>query len=264
MAHLGTSQPLAKSQGLRLGLRPATFRLLETMIHCLHGSAGCHTNWDLFEKSLGEEINSIDLWSLFESDKQVTLREAGRLVAKQATDGDLLMGYSMGGRIALHSLLFSPEKWRGAIIIAANPGIADGHKERKARDEEWAQLAETNWEAFLKHWNEQPLLTSPHGVSMTFQNPSSEKSAKVARSFRDWSLGRQFDLRPDLSKITCPVLWLTGTKDEKFSAIARDSVSRIPLGRMISVPNASHRLPWQQPDSFARIVKDFVELSSPF
>ena len=234
------------------------------MIHCLHGSAGYHTNWDLFKKSLGEEINSIDLWSLFESDKQVTLREAGRLVAKQATDGDLLMGYSMGGRIALHSLLFSPEKWRGAIIIAANPGIADGHKERKARDEEWAQLAETNWEAFLKHWNEQPLLTSPHGVSMTFQNPSSEKSAKVARSFRDWSLGRQFDLRPDLSKITCPVLWLTGTKDEKFSAIARDSVSRIPLGRMISVPNASHRLPWQQPDSFARIVKDFVELSSPF
>ena len=234
------------------------------MIHCLHGSAGCHSNWDLFEESLGEEINAIDLWALFEGNEKLSLHEAGKIISELADEGDIIMGYSMGGRLALHSLLYYPEKWRGAIIIAANPGMSDGHKERKARDEDWAQLAESDWREFLKQWNQQPLLTSQHGVSMAFQPPSSFRKDKVAQSFRDWSLGRQFDLRPALPKISCPVLWLTGTRDEKFCPIAEDAVARIPRGRMVFVPNAGHRLPWQQPELFSEIVKDFVELSKPF
>ena len=231
------------------------------MIHCLHGSAGCHSNWDIFKNTLGEEINAVDLWSYFESEEKVTLHDAGKLVADQAKDGDILLGYSMGGRIALHSLLYHPEKWRGAIIIAANPGISDGHKDRKKRDEKWAQLAESDWEGFLDHWNSQALLASPMHY---FQNTSEKYAQKVARSFRDWSLGRQFDLRPALPKISCPVLWLTGAQDEKFCAIADETVARIPRGRSVFIPNASHRLPWQQPELFSQVVKDFVELSKPF
>jgi len=234
------------------------------MIHCLHGSAGCHSNWDSFENSFGEAINKIDLWSLLESKKKIPLHEAGRLVAEQADHGDFLLGYSMGGRIALHSLIDYPDRWRGAIIIAANPGLTDGRAERIARDERWAQVAQTNWQNFLKKWNNQALFDSTRDNLPNFRQAPEHQSAQVARSFREWSLGRQSDLHPDLSKINCPVLWLTGAQDEKFCAIARDAVSQIPRGRLNVIPNAGHRLPWQQPELFSEIVKDFIELSNPF
>ncbi|MDA7887935.1 alpha/beta fold hydrolase [Akkermansiaceae bacterium] len=233
------------------------------MIHCLHGSVGCHTNWNLFKESLGEEINAIDLWSFFEDEEPVSLQEAGRLVAEQARPGDFLLGYSMGGRIALHALLHDPAKWRGAIIIAANPGISEGHTDRKDRDEQWAQLAESDWPEFLKQWNSQSLLSSPNDISLNFQHPTAHLRYKVARSFHDWSLGRQSDLRPSLPKITCPILWLAGAQDEKFSTIAEDSIARIPKGRTVLVPDSSHRIPWQQPEIFSEIVKDFVEATKP-
>lgn len=233
------------------------------MIHCLHGSAGCHTNWDLFEDVLGEELNKIDLWSFLKSKEPVSLFDAGRLVAEQASEGDLLIGYSMGGRIALHSLLNHPNKWRSAVIIAANPGISEGHKPRRLADEQWARLAESDWPEFLKEWNKQPLLSSPDGVTSEFQSTTSKHQFEVARSFREWSLSRQHDLRPSLPHISCPVLWLTGAQDEKFTTIAKSSVPRIPQGRMVLIPNASHRLPWQQPEIFSEVVKDFVEASNP-
>jgi 2-succinyl-6-hydroxy-2,4-cyclohexadiene-1-carboxylate synthase len=57
----------------------------------------------------------------------------------------------MGGRLAMHALLESPELWSAAILVSANPGLpaADhpGRAQRMASDESWARRFESDpWE----------------------------------------------------------------------------------------------------------------------
>ena len=80
----------------------------------------------------------------------------------------------------------------------------------------------------------------------------------VARSFMEWSLGRQDDLRERFADILAPVLWITGRNDEKYSRLAGEAVSGFPGARHVAVEGAGHRVPWQAPDRFAEEVRAFL------
>ena len=81
---------------------------------------------------------------------------------------------------------------------------------------------------------------------------------EIARSFIDWSLGAQSDLTPLLPSIICPVAWIAGEYDPKFTDIARTAVPLIPRGSLHVIDHAGHRVPWQQPAVFSQLVADFL------
>ncbi|MDA7508581.1 hypothetical protein N8488_01170, partial [Akkermansiaceae bacterium] len=114
------------------------------MIHCLHGAVGSFRAWETLSQELNESVNALDLWRLFDRSTP-TLFEAGRIISEGAEFGDLILGYSMGGRLALHALTAAPEKWRAAIIVSAHPGLVSGQQERREEDREWASLSRGNW-----------------------------------------------------------------------------------------------------------------------
>ncbi|MGJ8696078.1 MAG: alpha/beta fold hydrolase [Verrucomicrobiaceae bacterium] len=205
------------------------------MIHCLHGAVGMAEDW----KSLGHE--GVDLWNLLE-EGECSLAEAGERIAEGAEDGDRLMGYSMGGRIALHALLSGRCEWKEAVIYSAHPGLLEGREERVETDERWARLAEEDWGRFLEEWNGQGILGGEPDWGDRLKLV--ERRKEVARSFRCWSLGRQEDLRSRLGAIRCPVRWVVGEKDEKFVRLAEEVVPLIPEGRLEVVRGAGHRVPW--------------------
>lgn len=223
------------------------------MIHCLHGAVGSFRDWDQFEKSLGGETRPLDLWNL-PGERPLTLPEAGKIITGQADQNDVLIGYSMGGRLALHALLADPRKWRAAVIVSAHPGLSAGRAERLGTDEQWATLAAQNWDLFVEKWNQQPILASK---SPGLHQATSKDQAAVAASFRSWSLGAQEDLSLRLAEITCPVLWITGARDEKFTRLACEASPLIPNSKHLAVPKAGHRIPWEQPQIFASIVREF-------
>jgi len=99
------------------------------MIWGLHGAVGMAEDWDVFG-----EIQGVDLWS-FLKEGEMSLDEAGQKVAEMASDGDTLVGYSMGGRIALHAL--GKRQWKKVIIVSAHPGLESAHQERLKNDECW-------------------------------------------------------------------------------------------------------------------------------
>ena len=127
------------------------------MIHCLHGAVGSFRAWETLSQELNESVNALDLWRLFDCSTP-TLFEAGRIISEGAEYGDLILGYSMGGRLALHALTAAPEKWRAAIIVSAHPGLVSGQQERREEDREWASLSRGNWTSFLDQWNRQDVL----------------------------------------------------------------------------------------------------------
>ncbi|MFT6863509.1 MAG: 2-succinyl-6-hydroxy-2,4-cyclohexadiene-1-carboxylate synthase [Akkermansiaceae bacterium] len=228
------------------------------MIHGLHGAVGSGHDWDLFTDSLSTEISAINLWNLLEK-KPLTLPQAGQAIARQAKQNDILIGYSMGGRLALHALLDHPQKWRAAIIVSAHPGLIEGQAERLIRDEQWATLAEQNWSQFMAEWNQQTLLAaSCRGLRQaSFRNQSA-----VAASFRHWSLGAQDNLATRLPEITCPLLWITGAGDGKFTNLAKEATALMPNSHHEIIASAGHRVPWEQPAAFSTAVRDFLAANS--
>ena len=82
------------------------------MIHCLHGAVGSFRAWETLSQDLNESVNALDLWRLFDRSTP-TLVEAGRVISEGAEFGDVILGYSMGGRLALHALTAAPEKMEG-------------------------------------------------------------------------------------------------------------------------------------------------------
>jgi 2-succinyl-6-hydroxy-2,4-cyclohexadiene-1-carboxylate synthase len=181
------------------------------------------------------------------------LREAGFDVDARELDdvplsGDTILGYSMGGRVALHALL-DGARYKRAVIVSAGLGI-EGEEERAARrkaDETWTRRFESDeWETVLRDWNAQPLF----GGHVPVRRERDYDRMRVVHAMRRWSPGELPPLAPRLHEITIPVLWTAGGRDAKYVAEGRRAVSLLPNGELWICPGAAHRVPWEQPEAF--------------
>lgn len=231
------------------------------MIYALHGAVGRAADWKGFAvdmKKMGRAVARVELWQYLAC-CPMPIREFGAAFNKEVHAGEaVILGYSMGGRLALHALLDDPGKWKKAVIVSAHTGLQDEEKlPRQVDDAHWAAMALTgDWEQFLEKWNSQGVL---EGVEMPDRRELKDRRQAVARSFMDWSLGMQEDLLPRLGEITCPVLWVVGERDEKFRAVAERAVAALPQGELCVVPACGHRVPWEQAEIFSARVEEFLE-----
>ena len=228
------------------------------MIWALHGAVGMAADWREFAASLPAELQGVrrlDLWRFLDC-CPMPLGKFGNTLAEEVKRIDpapTLVAYSMGGRLALHALLAQPDLWKAAVIVSAHPGLSEesDRVERRKKDAEWSTAAlKGEWSDFLRKWNAQDVLGDTG--DMADRAVLKTRRASIARSFVDWSLGAQADLVPQLDKITCPVLWLTGARDAKFTDIAQNAVSRMPNAKHQIIPDCGHRVPWEKPKEFAQ------------
>jgi len=221
---------------------------------CLHGAVGAASDWRPLAKGLAElgiSTRAVDLWRFLECGS-VPMPEFGKRLNADA-EGEVsrgrrrvLIGYSMGGRLALHALL-EKGPWEAAVIISANPGLRDPQEisARRASDTLWATQALTlGWDDFLGKWNAQPLL---NGAMRDDREDRKliQRRREIARSFVDWSVANQTSLWDRLHEIEIPVLCIAGENDAKFSEIAKEAVSLLPNAEIAIAPEAGHRVPWE-------------------
>ena len=234
------------------------------MIWALHGAVGMAADWRNFAAAMPASfggVRCLDLWRFLDC-CPMSLDECGRALAdeiKRIDPEPTLLGYSMGGRLALHAMLNQPGLWKSAIIVSAHPGLSKEteRSQRREKDAEWSALAlKSEWPDFLRMWDAQNVLSGV--VEMPDRIKLKDRRVSVARSFVDWSLGAQADLTPELANITCPTLWITGESDSKFTRLAKSAVSHLPLGKHDVIPSCGHRVPWQQPEVFGRACREFL------
>jgi 2-succinyl-6-hydroxy-2,4-cyclohexadiene-1-carboxylate synthase len=236
---------------------------------CLHGAVGMAADWRILAKQLASlkiGTRAVDLWRFLEC-QPMPIRDFGAaLVADTAAEaargnGRALLGYSMGGRLALHALLEKPHPWQAAVIVSSHPGL-ESAAEREARrvaDAAWAAKALTGtWQNFLDEWNAQALLGTASIRDPAASASLAKRRGEIARSFVDWSLGAQLPLWQRLPEITIPVLWIAGEQDLKFRALAERAVAMLPQATLKVAPNAGHRVPWEAGPWLAREVASFL------
>jgi 2-succinyl-6-hydroxy-2,4-cyclohexadiene-1-carboxylate synthase len=162
---------------------------------------------------------------------------------------DVLLGYSMGGRLALD--LLQRERFAKAVIISAGLNAPD--EERRKRDEEWARRFETEeWHSLLRAWNAQEVF----GGHVVERREEDFDRAELARQLREFSPAVLPP--PELERIETPILWVAGERDRKYVEIARRAVARLPHAELWICPDAGHRVPWEQPVALVARMRDFI------
>ena len=237
---------------------------------CLHGSVGLASDWRPFAKQLATEgisTRAVDLWRFLQAGP-MSLSEFATTFNHEAREettrgnGRALLGYSLGGRLALHALLENPHPWNAAIVISANPGLEDAENRasRRAADRDWATRALTgNWPDFLTAWNAQLTLGAEINRDPAAGVTLAAHRQEIARSFLDWSVGVQESLWDRLAEINIPVLWIVGAEDLKYREIAERAVTKAPRFTLQVAPDVGHRVPWEATSWMAKTVSQFLK-----
>jgi 2-succinyl-6-hydroxy-2,4-cyclohexadiene-1-carboxylate synthase len=173
----------------------------------------------------------------------------------------VLVGYSMGGRLALHAAL-TPEiagRLQRLVLIGASPGIADpGERSaRRAADERLAdQLSGMSIEAFAERWAGTPVLADqPAGVrAAAHEDRLRSTPSGLAAALRGLGTGALPSLWERLGELSMPVSLVVGERDVKFAAIAAEMAAAISHAEVLGVAGAGHTVHLERPGELARIL----------
>ncbi|XHX79018.1 MAG: 2-succinyl-6-hydroxy-2,4-cyclohexadiene-1-carboxylate synthase [Stenomitos frigidus ULC029] len=174
-----------------------------------------------------------------------------------------LVGYSMGGRLALYLALHFPQRFQKVVLESASPGLRT-EAERSARlehDRALADQIEAAFPSFLSYWYSQPLFHAlrHHPIFVQVQERRSRNHpAALARALRCLSTGLQPSLWERLPHHTQPLLLLVGADDRKFCTINQAMANCCPTAQLKIIPACGHVLHLEQPDIFTQVVQTFL------
>lgn len=173
-----------------------------------------------------------------------------------------LVGYSMGGRVALTLACGSPHRVRSLCLVGASAGIAieTERAQRRIDDEELAVRIENGGlESFVDDWMAKPLFTSqamlgPDHLAEARRQRLSNNPSGLAWSLRGGGTGTMPPLHDRLSSCDVAATLVVGDGDEKFSKIADQLTRLLPNATSEVVPGAGHAAHLDQPDLVAGII----------
>ncbi|WP_254565223.1 2-succinyl-6-hydroxy-2,4-cyclohexadiene-1-carboxylate synthase [Oscillatoria sp. HE19RPO] len=174
-----------------------------------------------------------------------------------------LLGYSMGGRLALYLTLHFPERFEKVILESASPGLesAEARSQRRHRDEILAQQLETgDFSSFLSQWYQQPLFDSVRhhpAFDRLFQNRLQNQPKTLATSLRQMGSGSQASLWALLPSHPVPLLLLVGEWDRKFQEINHKITQVCPVAQLEIIPDSGHTIHWENPSTYLKSVIKF-------
>jgi 2-succinyl-6-hydroxy-2,4-cyclohexadiene-1-carboxylate synthase len=242
----------------------------------LHGFMGSGADWTGAISALDERFYCVspDLpghgASLGLPPEHYTVEGTTRALLDLLDDLDIeragLVGYSMGGRLALDLALRHPELCSSLFLESASPGIEDA-TEREARrrsDEEKAERLESgDLASFLDDWYRQPLFASlarREGLlQKTIKARLRNDPAELARSLRGMGAGSQPSLWGELGGLQAPVLAVAGILDEKYARISCRTAALNPRVRTAVVPGAGHNVRLEAPEAYLALLQDLLE-----
>lgn len=236
-------------------------------IWCLHGSLQTALVWKPIGNAIESEFGSVQVEAvnLYENEYESfgDWREQFYEKVEEQTKGEpsLLLGYSMGGRLAMDALVNNPAMWSGVIAVGADPGLIsdDARSKQLQKDLEWARRFRTeDIQELLVEWDELPVFC---GRSNCASREISElDSEKISRFFDVFSKARQGNMLPMLRKLkTPPLLYISGCDDLKYTKIGQDLAAHCMPVRHQIIPNAGHRVPWESQDAFISEVSVFID-----
>ncbi|MGE7912599.1 2-succinyl-6-hydroxy-2,4-cyclohexadiene-1-carboxylate synthase [Lysinibacillus xylanilyticus] len=248
----------------------------EQTLVALHGFTGSTATWVNLAKALPSvRVIAIDLighgqtaipQQISRFSMQAQIQDLEEVFCQLQLKKFTLLGYSMGGRIALSYAISYPERIEKLILESASPGLRTS-KERSERCERDNTLAEkiisNGLLSFVNAWENIPLFESQKNLPYSVQEAIrlerlSQKEEGLAGSLRGIGTGSQPSNWMSLEKLEYPVLLITGSLDEKFCKIALEMKALIKNAKHSTVNDAGHAIHVENPAEFATIVEEYL------
>lgn len=177
-----------------------------------------------------------------------------------------LIGYSMGGRLALATALAHPGLVDRLVLVSATPGLAGvaERRRRRARDRVLAEhIEEAGMSAFVEEWLAHPLFAGLRRRPAEWR--AADRAARagndpggVAAALRRLGQGEQPYLGGRLGELRMPVLLIAGEEDAAYWTVARRMTEQIARAAVVEVPGAGHAVVGERPEEVAAALAAWV------
>ncbi|MEM1126178.1 MAG: 2-succinyl-6-hydroxy-2,4-cyclohexadiene-1-carboxylate synthase [Bacteroidota bacterium] len=233
----------------------------------LHGFMGQHADWDACLAAWPQPVRSITVdlpghgaaasWPeayTLPNTQQAVLN----LIEALHLDTVHLVGYSMGGRVALHLLLNHPDRFERAALVSASPGLRTeaARQERQRHDAALAaRLVRDRMEAFLPPWYQQSVFASlaqrPDLRQAFIRQRAHNDPEALAAVLRGMGTGEQANLWERLGALRVSTLALAGALDPAYVDQVQRMAQKAPAVQATVLAEAGHTLHRERPAQLA-------------
>ncbi|NJL82903.1 MAG: alpha/beta hydrolase [Chloroflexaceae bacterium] len=237
---------------------------------CLHGHPGSGRSLSVFSDPLCQRFQTIapDLRGYGKSRTTQPFVMADHLQDLQALldrlncDRCLLLGWSLGGILALELALQTPQRFSGLILIATAARPYSRHPPVTNLELAFTGIAGLlNWLKPAWEWNIETFgkrslfryLICQHNQS-AYQYLASEgvlayrETSSLASKALSQALRQSYNRLDDLSQLTIPALILAGEQDYHIAASASaETAAHLPDATFHCYKNTAHLFPWEIP-----------------
>jgi len=243
----------------------------------LHGFTGDSTTWDRLVPHLGPDrpVLAVDLVGHGQSEapadsRAYTVAKTVSSVRHALRAAGLVrahwLGYSMGGRVALHMAITVPGAVSSLVLVGTTPGIQDPAERRQRRrdDEAWAaSLEREGLAAFVDRWMARPLFATQQRLGQAYLAATraqrmTNRPHALAHTLRHMGTAVMRSLWPRLHDLTAPVLLVNGAEDARFDGVAAAMALRLPSAQRLVVRGSGHAVHVEAPAALAARVQDFL------
>lgn len=233
-----------------------------------HGFTQTARSWEGFAGLLGERLPDADVAAI----DLPGHGSAGTVAADDlwASADHLVMhggrgtyvGYSMGGRVALHAAVARPEFVERLVLIGATAGIEDDDERsarRRADDVLADRIVTIGIEAFVDEWLANPLFAGLTPDTAHRDDRLRNTAVGLSSSLRATGTGTQEPLWSRLGSIAAPTLVLAGASDAKFTELGQRMAAALPDARFGSIDGAGHSVHLEQPEATVDAIVAWLE-----
>lgn len=179
----------------------------------------------------------------------------------------VLYGYSMGGRIATHYVCTAQRpkiKVKGLILESSGIGIGDKEKrkERYKADKVWAErFSSEPMKEVVTDWYSQTVFAdlTEEEKEKLISIRSLNNGPRMARTLLGLSSGKMPYLLTQLATLTIPVLYMHGSADEKYTALAGKLSDACPALTVKAIEGCGHNLHLRKPEIITAEISSFLE-----
>jgi 2-succinyl-6-hydroxy-2,4-cyclohexadiene-1-carboxylate synthase len=229
-------------------------------VTCLHGFSQRGDSWD----EVRALVPGRRRW-LTPDLRATTLAEAEAellgLWARTGVDRSHLVGYSQGGRVALHVAAGHPHRVRTLTTIGGHAGLEGPARARRAQSDRALadRLEREGIDWFAAHWAALPLFAglARRGPAFLDRLDAARRRndpARLAATLRGMGAGATEPFWHRLGRIQAPTLTVAGADDERYVAFAHRLAEAIPCARAVIVQGASHAVHLERPAKFSALL----------
>lgn len=241
----------------------------------LHGFTGDGTTWDSVTSHLMKyQLIIVDIIGHGKTDSPIDEKRYGmeevvedlkEILQFLKIDKTNIIGYSMGGRLALSFTIRYPEYVNRFVLESSSPGLKTEAEriERQKSDEALAQFILNNGiEAFVDYWENIPLFktqsTLPEMIQKQIRTQRLQNNPiGLANSLRGMGTGSQPSWWDHLKNFQIPVFLVCGELDTKYCLIADEMDRLMPNAQKMIIQKTGHAIHVEQPRIFGKIVDEF-------